>query len=429
MEILFKYNKTKSKDPKGNLESFVYSENKIKNLNIKDLISLYDEISNYWLSANCKIKNVFASEGLGFVIPYLKKNNTEKILRQNFSDFSLLDSPRANTFKINTSFAYPMGIAVHWIAGNVPVLGVISLFQSLLTKNKSIVKVPQAYKKILPLIFSDLKKNLNYFGKYKSNLEVLLSSTLILYMDRDDDYQKKLSEIADVRIAWGGLDAIQDISNLPKKISCRDLIFGPKLSLAIVGKEKLQTKKDIVKLSNLLANDIFPFDQAGCNAPHNLVIEKGSNFKTEYIAEIMNSVFKEKIKKISTKNSPIDSYNVLLRKFVNESMKDNFSISSESNLTNIFYSKKNKIIIEEPLFARSIFISITKNLNNIKSHLPTNIQSVGTYMSDKKKIELISNLSPYGVDRFPDLGKMSLYQNPWDGYLPLQSMVRWISYK
>ena len=78
-------------------------------------------------------------------------------------------------------------------------------------------------------------------------------------------------------------------------------------------------------MSNLLANDIFPFDQAGCNAPHNLVIEKGSNFKTEYIAEIMNSVFKEKIKKISTKNSPIDSYNVLLRKFVNESMKDNFS--------------------------------------------------------------------------------------------------------
>ena len=50
-------------------------------------------------------------------------------------------------------------------------------------------------------------------------------------------------------------------------------------------------------------------------------------------------------------------------------------------------------------------------------------------MTVKKKIDLISTLSSYGADRFPDLGKMSLYQNPWDGYLPLQSMVRWISYK
>ena len=221
MEILFINNKPKFKDPNFVLESFINSENKIKNLKTEDLISLLDKISNYWLSGNCKIKNTFSSEGLGFVIPYLKKSNTEKILRQNFGDFSLLDLPSTKSYSSSQFFAHPMGIAVHWIAGNVPVLGVISLFQSLITKNKSIVKVPQAYKETLPLIFSDLKKNLNFFGKQKNTLRILLDSTLILYMDRNDNFQNKLSEIADVRIAWGGLDAIKDIINLPKKFPAK----------------------------------------------------------------------------------------------------------------------------------------------------------------------------------------------------------------
>ena len=40
-------------------------------------------------------------------------------------------------------------------------------------------------------------------------------------MDRKDNFQNKLSEIADVRIAWGGLDAIKDIINLPKKFPAK----------------------------------------------------------------------------------------------------------------------------------------------------------------------------------------------------------------
>ena len=45
----------------------------------------------------------------------------------------------------------------------------------------------------------------------------------------------------------------------------------------------------------------------------------------------------------------------------------------------------------------------------------------------KKKKEIVKILSETAIDRFPEIGKMSLYQNPWDGYLPLNQMVRWIS--
>ena len=38
--------------------------------------------------------------------------------------------------------AVPRGIAVHWLAGNVPLLGMLALAQSILTKNVNILKAP-----------------------------------------------------------------------------------------------------------------------------------------------------------------------------------------------------------------------------------------------------------------------------------------------
>ena len=81
----------------------------------------------------------------------------------------------------------------------------------------------------------------------------------------------------------------------------------------------------------------------------------------------------------------------------------------------------------QPLYSRSVFISQIKDFSILKNNLPKNIQSIGLFASKRKKIEIVNKLAQEGVDRFPDLGKMSLYQNPWDGYLPLQNMVRWVS--
>ena len=45
----------------------------------------------------------------------------------------------------------------------------------------------------------------------------------------------------------------------------------------------------------------------------------------------------------------------------------------------------------------------------------------------KEKEQIILALPDFGVVRFPDIRKMSLFGNPWDGYTPLQQMVKWIS--
>ncbi len=57
----------------------------------------------------------------------------------------------------NSEFLYhaqPRGLSVHWIAGNVDVLGIFSVVQALLTKNTCLIKVSHNYLLFKNLILS-----------------------------------------------------------------------------------------------------------------------------------------------------------------------------------------------------------------------------------------------------------------------------------
>ena len=92
---------------------------------------------------------------------------------------------------------------------------------------------------------------------------------------------------------------------------------------------------------------------------------------------------------------------------------------------NIFLNKKT--IVEDPLYSRSIFVSPIKTINDLLDILPTNVQSFGLYVKNNEKYEIINKLSDFGIDRFPEIGICPFIQT-LDGYLPMQNMIRWISY-
>lgn len=427
MKILFKKIESKS-NGKSIIDHFINEKNSLSYLKIAEIIDAFDQISNYWTSNRCKVRNLILNQRMGFIIPWIKKTNINKLLRLNFKNIGCLDEPVYDDNQNSLIYGRPLGIAVHWIAGNIPVLGVISLFQALLTKNKNIIKVPYNFQSALPIILQDLNKTKFFKGKSRKVIDLFLDSTLVVYADKENiDSQNQLSKNADIRVVWGGIDAVNSVISLPKKINCRDIIFGPKVSLAFASKENLRSLKDLIKLSKLLSDDVFPFNQAGCNSPHNLIIEKGSKFSLTQIAKEITKEFSLKSRNNPLFANPIDRYNILNKKFIYQSKKNSDVFSDKKNEWNIFVNSSNTAKIEDPIYCRSVFISEINNINKLGPILPNNTQSLGLFVNKKRKRKIIKTLSEYGVDRFPDLGKMSLYQNPWDGYFPLQQMVKWIS--
>lgn len=428
MEILFNTTHQESIEPDQQITNFLKDRNELLEISITDLVELYDQISKYWMSRECRVSDILAREGMGFLVPWLNKSNINKLLNQNFQNLASLDYPQYDERLRYLLYARPVGVSVHWIAGNVPVLGVISLFQTLITKNKNIVKVPLNFKNILPNILNDLLDSQFFSPKIKKFLNLALKQVILVYVDKNDIVaQRDLSMKADIRICWGGIDAVNSIIGLPKKIDCRDLIFGPKISLGLVTSESLKSSEDLSKLASTLASDVFSFDQAGCNAPHNLVIEKGSNFNLDEISQELRKEFEKKSVSNSQLIEPIDKFNLLVKEFIYNSNEDLNIIQSPTNDWNIFIHKKVLDKLPDPIYLRSIFISEISTIDELGRLLPENTQSIGLLCSESRKPEIIVQLSQYHADRFPDLGKMSLYQNPWDGYLPMQQMVRWIS--
>mgnify|MGYP001269647422 CR=1 FL=1 len=427
MEILFNTSNLTFREEYDEFDEFIQRKNSLKDLKVDEIRDLFDLISKYMSSKDSGIKDTLIENELGFIIFWLKKSNINKMLNINFEDYSYLDNPKLSLKDDTVIYARPLGNAVHWIAGNVPVLGIISLFQTLITKNKSVVKVPNSFKNVLPDILKDLKDSNFFQGKSKDHLDILLDSIFVIYIDRDDkESQIILSKYADIRIAWGGSEAMENIAELPKRINTRDIIFGPKLSLSYISKDSINKRSELEELCQKITDDVFAFNQAGCNAPHNIILEKGFKYSLDDFSTALGIQFANRAKRSKQEINPMLGFNLLIKKFIYQSNPSNNVYEGEDNQWNIFTSSKIDEL-ESPLFSRNVFVSEIESINSLGKLLPTNVQSIGLKVHENDKLNVIKALSDYGVDRFPEIGKMSIYNHPWDGYLPLQQTIKWIS--
>lgn len=91
----------------------------------------------------------------------------------------------------------------------------------------------------------------------------LMETVAVVYFSRD---AKKLGDLmsksAHVRIAWGGKEAVETVAGYPSMIDCETIIFGPKLSYAVIAREELSSEQAAKKLARRVSVDVSVFDQS-----------------------------------------------------------------------------------------------------------------------------------------------------------------------
>ena len=124
------------------------------------------------------------------------------------------------------------------------------LVQSILSKNVNILKISSdddgVFKKLLSK-FIDVEFVTKGGYKLKGN-DLLKTISIIYFSHENHKLAKTLSKEADVRIAWGGRQAVESVSSYPSKYDCEDIILGPKVSFTVISKDLLESEK---KLRNL----------------------------------------------------------------------------------------------------------------------------------------------------------------------------------
>jgi hypothetical protein len=395
---------------------------------VDDLVGLCDAAARSWTQPGHPMADFIRAGRLGFLPLWLRRANLQTLLRRSLRGrpdaldrFVQLDEKDPLAVR-----AQPRGLAVHWVAGNVPVLGMISVVQAMLTKNANLVKVSRRSPGVLPHLLAGLAEAeyTNTSGETLSG-RLLTDATAVVYCDREDQAAaRELSQAADVRVAWGGREAVEAIVNLPRRYGTEDIIFGPKLSCAIVGAERLADDQTARRTAASIAADASAFDQQGCNSPHTVFVERGGAVAPAEFARLLGEAMKAESRRAPLAEvDPAAAMNVLAVR-TEYAMRGDAHSSRDIQWAVVFADEDQGLA--EPCYLRTVFVRAVDDVFDVVAHCTPQTQSVGLAV-DGRAESLADALTARGVERCPAVGAMRIYDAPWDGLFAMDRMVRWVS--
>lgn len=392
---------------------------------VNDIVCFFDDLSDKWISDRAFLDK-YSRLGISFLINFMKKPNLEKILDLALrGNRKLMDGFKVISDSGGKIMAHPKGVITHWIAGNVPVLGMLSLIQGILTKNANVVKVPRSNGNVLPMLLNNLKGHECMLpnGKRISG-DKIMETILLVYCERDDmESQQLLSVNSDIRVAWGGKEAVESIMNLKRGYGTEDVIFGPKYSFAVIGKG--MNREDAGDVAYRLALDASVFDQYGCNSPHTVFVERGGEVSPEGFAGLLASGMEKALGRVPKGETGADQAYTIVSARTEHSLSGKVFKSSGTEWTVIFTDRERGL--EQACFSRVVFVKPVDNIFDVIEYIDKNKQTVGVFIDGERIEEFARRATGAGVDRITELGKMSVFNYPWDGMFPMDRLVRWVS--
>jgi hypothetical protein len=374
-----------------------------------------------------KKSSVNSLPGVSYISLWLRRENLNRICKVNYSDNAYLDRFLKNEMNA-LMMAQPRGLLCHWIAPNMPTLGFFSVVLGILSKNGSIVKMPEEHVDLLLGLLRELSSiTVDYEGMTYSGKSILDSIAVVTFTSRLLDINKNFSLIADCRIIFGGSDAVRAISRLPCRDHCETIIFGPKYSFIVFEKKYIESDKFKKSLDHIV-KDVSVFNQMACSSPHVMFIEK-SRYSTEVIALWLQDAFERLPPDLRIQNTSPG----LSAKIINSRAR--YLLSDGKNC--LFPGDVGwtilidyDVCLEEPIQGKCIFLKEIDTVDEVIPLVSHKIQAISIGIEDPVVRDRFTKQVTYrGADRIVNPGSIHDFSLPWDGVLILNRLVRWVTLK
>lgn len=318
------------------------------------------------------------------------------------------------------------GLACHWLAGNVQMLGMFVLIESILCKNVNLMKISSKDNGVFGALLDAFEgEHFTTRGGYTISGNELLETVAVVYYNHNSlELGKQMSMMADIRIAWGGRDAVIVVSQFPSKFDCQDLIMGPKLSFSVISRETVCDERATKKLARRVAVDASVFDQTGCASTHNVFIERDGGISPEIFADYLADGMKKvalQIPKTSMTPEQISQIHSV-RGIYDFKGK---VIGDRDNIWTVLYSDDMELCA--PTYSRVVYVHPVDNINDVVQYVDENIQTIGLAANGDRVIDFAIKAACKGAVRFPACGRMLNFDNPWDGMYLTDRMVKWVT--
>ena len=393
---------------------------------VEALIGLIGQAAKKWLSDS---KFSFLKDrGLLFLSQWCDERHLRQVAKDGLrGNIEYMDKflPFADSDKHYLK-ANARGLCCHWMAGNVQILGMFALVQCIITKNVNLLKVAAKDGGVFASLMSAFEGlEFTTSSGYTIKGDDLVKTVAVVYFSRNaKSLGEMMSKSAKVRIAWGGKEAVETVAGYPSSIDCETVIFGPKLSYAVVAKEELSSEQEAKKLARRVSVDVSIFDQAGCASPHNLYIERGGVVSPEQFCEILAIAFPKTEIQIPKPTVSPEQISAI------HSIRGVYDFKgkvwgSPTMSWSILLSDEEKCELCSPVYSRALMVHEVDHINQALDSIEDYIQTIGIAAPVEKAMVFASKATEKGVARCPLIGRMLNFEMPWDGIFLIDRLVKW----
>ncbi|MCX6118435.1 MAG: hypothetical protein NT027_12905 [Proteobacteria bacterium] len=317
--------------------------------------------------------------------------------------------------------AFPIGSVFHVLSGNVFLVGVGSWLEGIITRNVSILKMSSNETYFMPLFL----KSLNEVDQ-----DGILSKTVAAIDIKSSNHQviEVFKQNVDGIVIWGGEDAVKTYRNgLPART--RVVVFGPKVSFAIVTKKGLESQ-GIQTVANNLANEIAIWDQNACTAPQVCFVE--GKDQCNLLLSALKTAMIEVTNKIPSGSPPPDTAAEIrkirgVREIAEARGEGQLLESSHRNVDWTIYQDNSLSMDLSPLH-RTLRLTPIQSMNDVfelAAPMRGYLQTVGVAADPFEYQKLFHELSRLGAQRCFELGAMFAGEidDPHDGAYDLPQLL------
>ncbi len=348
------------------------------------------------------IRSQVPSQGLAYLATFLQQSFLEGLIRRELADpRSLSEFVSAGSRK--SIRHVPRGLVCHWVAGNVPLLALFSWAISVVLGNRNLIRLSSRQDDVLSPFLGVLKKTSD------AGARIAAETIVVSFPAGDTASHRVMSEAADARIAWGGQEAVSAVRSLPAPWECEDIVFGPRVSMAVVDPAVIDDKA-----IRRLATDAAIFDQLACSSPQCIFVKGARDsagfqqFRAAFsgaFAEAANTYPRHPLDFSETYTIGLDRARALLAGA--EVVRD-----TATEWTVAVMDSPNDTIQCANRFVQLIPF---RDFKQIYPLIPVNIQTVVTQLAAEDLAAFTEEAAHYGVCRFPKPGEGNNFENPWDG--------------
>ena len=436
----------KSKQPSKDNSVVVgnYTTGKYETISIVELEKRLEHLNRLSYLENCKtdllleffaefskriqcseLMQKYSGQGIEFIQNWLRRENLIAMLSDGMDgNYDGLDREVVSIRTPSNKLFAPRGIAVHWLAGNVPLLGVLSLVLAVLTRNKNILKAPSANPLATLEILREMYMVECSIGGEKLVGSEILEGVLCLSFDKNNRSSSELiSRSADVRIAWGGAEAVETIVSLPRASHCEDIIFGPKYSLAVIDELAINTEQAMQRTARRLAVDSCVYDQKACASPHVIFIETRDKTVLKTFGESLFHEMRELASRLPIEALDGSAIGRIQEFRAKNEFQSHVFLKDDLLATVIVEDECGQDALPDPTFNRVVRLRAVNSVLDIVPLLGKNVQTIGLDLSGSEKFAFCSQAMKRGVNRFPAIGRMTHFQQPWDGFYLINRLL------